>query len=113
MPAYDGSPTKKRLVGVTGAGHSLPTDLCTLGADKGGILQIAVDHGVDVPATIVKLAQDGCAAENLAPEDGLAIVRGVTTAALEETLSCSAGATTALSGTQSTYPEVGDFREAL
>ncbi len=113
VAGYDASPAKKRLVGVTGAGHSLPTDLCTLGAEQGGILQIAADHGVDVPPTIVKLAQDGCAPENLSAEAGMKIVRGVTTAALEETLACSATATAQLANTESSYPDVGDFRQEL
>lgn len=110
---YDASPTAKRLVGVNGAGHSLPTELCLLGADQGGILQIAIDNGVDVPPFIAVLAQDGCAPTNLDAERGLHITRALTTLVFEETLACSSTATTALAQTQSVFPEVSEFREDL
>lgn len=111
--AYDTSPKKKRLVGVGNAGHSLPTELCLLGADRGGILQIALDNGVEVPGIIATLAKDGCQTGRLDAEQGLRVVQSVTSLALEESLLCSSAATTALAQIQTTHPEIIEFREEL
>ncbi|MGZ3429814.1 MAG: alpha/beta hydrolase family protein, partial [Polyangia bacterium] len=44
---YSSSPKPKRLVAIGGnAGHLAFSDLCAIGADKGGILKIAQDHGI-------------------------------------------------------------------
>ena len=111
---YASSPTKKRLVGLGGdAGHLAFSDLCAIGASQGGILQIAQDHGVQVPALIASLARDGCKPGQLAPADGWHIVSYATSAVLEETLQCSTTAAAKLAAIQSAVANVQEYREDL
>ena len=111
--AYAKAPTKKRLVGLSNAGHLAFSDICALGADQGGILAIAQKYGVAVPDIVAQLAVDGCGPTQLAPEKGWAIVNASTAAALEETLTCSPGAAAALAATKATFPDVGTYEEQL
>ncbi len=39
----------KRLVVIAGAGHTSPTDLCDIGS--GGLVQTAIDAGINIPAS--------------------------------------------------------------
>jgi hypothetical protein len=109
--AYDTTPVKKRLVGVSNAGHGLPTDLCSLGRDQGGILQVGIKYGVQIPSLVATLASDGCGAKQIDPAVGTALVEFASSAVLEETLMCRSGATAALSAIQQKYPQVGEYRE--
>lgn len=110
---YASSPTRKRLVGLAAAGHLAFSDLCVLGAEQGGILQIGLDYGVDIPQFLIGLASDGCAEENLAPETGFAITLAASSAVLEETLHCAPWAGAAIAGLPAAYPDIGEFQEAL
>jgi acetyl esterase/lipase len=110
---YQSSPKKKRLVGLSNSGHLAFSDLCFIGRDKGGLLQIAQDHGITVNPLIAQLAQDGCKTGQLPPEKAWPIVNFATTAALEETLACGAGSAAKLTQIQMTYPDVGDYLEDL
>lgn len=110
---YDSAALSKRLVGLEGAGHLAFSDLCTLAADQGGILQVALDYGVDVPGFLIPLASDGCGDGFLAPEIGFAITNAATAAALHETLHCAPWGAAALGGLAEAYPEVGEYAEAL
>lgn len=112
---YMSSPNRKRLVGIANAGHLAFSDLCALGADRGGIFQIAEDAGVSIPMTIKfllpTLAKDGCGKDYLSPQDGWAVVDYATTAVLEETLRCDASAADALTSIRARYPAVGEYQE--
>ncbi len=110
---YDASPARKRLVGLANAGHLAFSDLCSIGKDKGGILQIATDHGIQVNPLIATLARDGCGAMQLAPEAGWAIVSYATSAVLEEELACSTGAAAKLAQLKTALPNVSEVREQL
>jgi len=111
---YASSPIRKRLVGLGGdAGHLAFSDLCAIGADKGGILQIAQDHGVQVPALIAQLSRDGCMTGQLPPADGWRIVNFATSAVLEETLQCASAMTATIATIQSAVPNVQEFQQAL
>ena len=57
---YESSPPTKRLLGIEGAGHLAFSDICVIGAEDGGVLQIASDSGMDIPPLILELGQDGC-----------------------------------------------------
>lgn len=113
MSGYNDTPAKKRLVGIANAGHLAFSDLCFIGRDQGGILQVAIDHGVNVSPLIAQLADDGCKDGQLSAEDGWAIVNYASAAVLEETLACSASAADKLKGIQTTFPSVADYLEAL
>ncbi|MBA3500169.1 MAG: alpha/beta fold hydrolase [Myxococcota bacterium] len=75
---------------VRGAGHLAFTDLCTVGADRGGSLAIARAHGVIVPDMIATLAMDGCRPTDAPFAKTAPTIRAITTGVLEETLRCDA-----------------------
>jgi acetyl esterase/lipase len=110
---YTSSPKRKRLVGLSAAGHLAFSDLCFVGRDQGGLLQIAIDHGITVPALVSTLGKDGCNPGQLPPEKAWPIVEYASAAALEETLACGATATEKLAGIQAAYPDVGEVQQDL
>jgi hypothetical protein len=111
---FDTSPTKKRLVILKGAGHLAFSDICSLGRENGGLLQIALDSGVKVPRFLQALATDGCEDGQLFGEKADRVVNAITAAALEETLACGTSAADALRSIQSAYPaEIASYEEAL
>lgn len=57
---YAGMQSPKYLVSVTGAGHLVFSDLCLIGADKGGIVNIAKTLNLPIPDELLKLGSDGC-----------------------------------------------------
>ena len=111
---YSSSPKPKRLVGLGGdAGHLAFSDLCAIGADKGGILQIAEDHGIMVNPLIAALAQDGCKPGQLAPDLGWHVVNFATSAVLEETLQCSQSSAAQIAGIANAVPNVQEYQQDL
>jgi dienelactone hydrolase len=83
---YERQAPDKRYLAINGMGHLGFTDICAVGRDRGGVLQIAIDHGVDVPDFFLDLGRDGCGEEDLPPEDGWPIVSHYTTAQLKHAL---------------------------
>jgi dienelactone hydrolase len=106
--AFDKEPSPARLIAIDRAGHLAFSDLCLIGRERGGMLEIAVAAGINVPGVVRRLARDGCEARNLPPRRGLEIIGYASTAALEESLQCDAGATAALASIRATYPEIKD-----
>jgi len=53
-----GSP--KRFVVFDDGGHNSVNDICLIGADKGGLLEIAAQVGIEVPEDLGRLFLDGC-----------------------------------------------------
>ena len=82
------SPAHGRVVVVHRAGHLAFTDLCGVGADRGGSVAIAKAHGVEIPELVVKLATDGCGSDDAPFATTAPIIRAVTAAMLEQTLRC-------------------------
>ncbi|NUN15174.1 MAG: hypothetical protein HUU55_16220 [Myxococcales bacterium] len=99
LDGYAATPKPKRFVGLHKAGHLAFSDLCVLGADQGGLLDIAIRFGVNVNPLIANLAKDGCKDGQLSADDGLEIINFATSAALEARLHCS--------------PDAGDWFEKL
>ena len=110
---YRASPARKRLIGLSNAGHLAFSDVCAIGRDKGGLLKIAADHGIDVSPIVASIASDGCMPNQLAPERGWVIIDAATSGVLEETLQCKDPMTQRMSTMKQTYPEVGDYEEQL
>lgn len=80
---------RRRFVGLRGAGHLAFSDLCAIGAERGGALAIAKAHGVRVPPILDTLGRDGCdppAAPLAATNPPLL---AATTAFLDEVLQCA------------------------
>ncbi len=65
--SYDEAAAPKSFINLEEAGHLAFSDICAIGADEGGILQIAQDAGIDVPTLIQGLADDGCRDTDLQP----------------------------------------------
>ncbi len=84
--AYDRQTAHKRYLAIAGMGHLGFTDICAIGRDRGGVLQIAIDHGVEVPDILMMLGNDGCEAEDLPPEAGWPVIDHYTTAELQYAL---------------------------
>ena len=80
--AFETAPPSSRLVIVEGGGHLAPSDLCAIGADGGGIVQIALDAGLPVPEGLQRLGTDGCQPEALDPEPGWEVFNHFVTAQL-------------------------------
>jgi len=70
----------KRFVGIRGAGHLAFADICLIAKDKGGVLKVAMDHGINVPMIVQTLAQDGCGPEDLPVEMAFPLIRHYTVA---------------------------------
>jgi len=89
-------PSPARAAIVRRAGHLAFTDLCLLGADRGGSLAIARAHGVKIPEMIVTLATDGCRTTDAPFATTAPTIRALTTGVLEETLRCDPAKATAI-----------------
>ena len=89
MGGFESSPSKKRLIGLENAGHLAFSDLCNLGADKGGLAEIATQYGV-TGASFASFLWDGCDEGQLPFEAARDIVNYSTTVVLKETLHCDA-----------------------
>ena len=57
----------KYLVTFGGAGHNVFSDICEIGRSEGGIVKLVHQIGLDIPASLLKLASDGCLPSNLEP----------------------------------------------
>lgn len=65
--SYEKQPSPRRSIGLKDAGHLAFTDLCAIGAERGGVLKIAADHGVAVAPLVEQLASDGCGNQPTGP----------------------------------------------
>jgi hypothetical protein len=112
--AYNASPgppgVKKRILGITGGGHLVVTDLCQVGPNGKSDLDTAAAHGVCGASSLNGLGLADCG--SIDHTKGTKIVNDITTGVLEETLHCQDRAA-AISAVKSRFPEVGDFQEAV
>ena len=90
------APPRSRSAVVRGAGHLAFTDLCLVGADRGGSLAIARTHGVAIPDMIVTLAVDGCRSTDAPFSVTAPAIRALTSGVLEESLFCDSQKTRAI-----------------
>ena len=72
--------SEKRYVSIAKAGHLAFTDICVIGRDQGGVLQIAMDHGLEIPEIIQTLATDGCRPDDLPAEQAWPVIDHYVTA---------------------------------
>jgi fermentation-respiration switch protein FrsA (DUF1100 family) len=79
---FDALNPPKRLVVVDDAGHNAFNDLCLIGRDQGGLLQIAAQVGITPPEQLARLFNDGCAPDYLPAEQAWPAVRHLVTAQL-------------------------------
>jgi predicted small lipoprotein YifL len=109
---YESSPTTKRLIGLENAGHLAFSDLCNLGADKGGLVEIATQYGV-TGASFASFLWDGCDEGQLPFETARDITNYATTIVLKETLHCDDTRSTLLPDIASKFDAVYEYREEL
>jgi len=111
VQAYEGSPSPKRLVGLSNAGHLAFSDLCaTVNSSGKNLLEVANDYGI-CGAFLAGFLFD-CDPALLAPETGWQIINYASSAALESALQCSDAADN-FASIESTYPDVAELRESL
>lgn len=78
--AFASQPSGKRLVALDHVGHLGFSDICAIGRDRGGVLQIALDHGLPVPELLQLLGTDGCRAMDRPAEQGWPVINHFTVA---------------------------------
>lgn len=115
--AYNGSPgpprVKKRLVGIKGGGHLVPTDLCRPNAQgKTGTKEAQDDGvcGVSSAAGVGLNALSDCGTIDW--KVGVEAVNYATAAALEETLLCQ-DRSKQFAALKTNLPQVGEFLESV
>jgi len=112
VAGYESSPTPKRLVGISNAGHLVYSDLCGLKNDSGqDLMEIALEHEV-ANAELFEQLWDGCEPDQIDPQLGWEITNFATSAALESALHCN-DADSNFADIQTRFPLVTDYREGL
>jgi len=112
LDGYDGTPPRKRLVGIANTGHLAFSEMCALTNAAGDdLLQIAQDVGVCGAGFASALFQ--CDQSFLPDPEGWDIVHFASSAVLEETLHCEPQASAELAEIKGRYPVVLEYREAL
>jgi len=109
---YENTSGVKRLVGLSGAGHLAFSDLCLLGRENGGLVEIAQNAGVS-GAAFASFLWDGCDEGQLAAEISIEIVKDISTLILEEVLQCRGSNAAEIAQLGSRYPDVGEYLESL
>lgn len=97
----------RRLVVVDDAGHNAFNDLCLIGRDKGGLLAIAAQVGINPPEQLSGLFNDGCTADYLTAEDAWPAVRHFVTAQLRNALGLDPEPVGLGQGTEAVFLPVG------
>lgn len=88
LEAHDASTGRAQFIGLKNAGHLAFTDICALNREQGGILQVAVDAGINVPDIVQRLGYDGCADDYLSYKAGWQVINAATSLVLEDVLFC-------------------------
>jgi hypothetical protein len=111
--ASPGAPVVKRLVGITGGGHLVVTDLCQLNAAKRNGIQEALNDqvcGISTAVSGISLATlFDCG--TIAVDDGIKAVNYASTAAFEETLHCD-DRSKQFANMKTAVPVIGDFQHS-
>ncbi len=118
MGGYNNTPVPskgvgiKRIVGIEGGAHMVPTDLCRATDDGDQLIPVMQERGVCGVNTAVIIGLPilvECG--TISPEDGIRAINYVTTAALEETLHCQ-DRTEAFNDLMTKVPHIGDYQHS-
>jgi predicted dienelactone hydrolase len=74
IEVYEGMEPPKYLVEIADAGHLVFSDICLIGKDQGGLVQLTKDAGLDLGDELLRLASDGCEPDKLDPADAFAAI---------------------------------------
>jgi len=80
--AFAASNAPARYVVIEAMGHLGPSDICAIGENGGGPIQIALDQGLPISDGLVRLGTDGCQEGALPPPDGWPVINHFVTAQL-------------------------------
>jgi dienelactone hydrolase len=80
--AFAAATAPARHVVIEAMGHLGPSDICAIGENGGGPIQIALDQGLPIPEGLVRLGTDGCQEGALPPPDGWPVINHFVTAQL-------------------------------
>lgn len=83
---YDTRVSPKLYASIENAGHLAFSDICLIGREEGGVLQIARDYDVSVPAILQTLAKDGCLPQDLPAEESWPMINELTIGGLQHHL---------------------------
>ena len=106
---YNQSPAPKLFAGFASAGHLLFSDICELGREVGGLVEIAIEAGV-TNANLAAGLYDGCNADQLYSDRGAPMMNHLTTAVLDNILKCRSTPHN-LAAIAGIYDEIIDFTE--
>lgn len=112
--AYDAMGSPKRFVEIGGSGHLVFSDICEIGAGKGGLTALAAAIGIDLTklGSLAKLATDGCLDPAIAPTDAWPSIEQVVVAYLRRTFGFD-GSDAALTGLEEAYPDIVVANESV
>lgn len=87
---YDDMRAPKYEVQIQGAGHLVFSDICEIGKDQGGLVALVKEAGLDLPASLLRLASDGCEKGDLDPTRAFAAIDHLSVAFLRYELGIDA-----------------------
>jgi predicted dienelactone hydrolase len=79
---YASLSSPKRVIFIEQSGHNSFSDVCTPIREGASLAQLARQAGLQIDERLLALAENGCAPEDLAPEDAWAIAQHFTVAQL-------------------------------
>jgi pimeloyl-ACP methyl ester carboxylesterase len=88
--AYEAAAAPKALAELDQVTHTAFTDVCEIGVDRGGVLQIALEAGIPVPEVVLRLYGDSCDPQYTASTDAWPAIRHLTTAHVRAALGIDA-----------------------
>lgn len=112
--AFGEASAPTRLVVLEDMGHLGPSEICAIGTSGGGVIQLALDGGIDLDESFIRLGTDGCQDEAVSPEDGWIPVRHFLTAFFRHALGLDSAPIGLSQSVQTEIPEVGiNYQEVL
>jgi hypothetical protein len=102
--AFTAMKEPKRLVTLHDFGHLVFSDICEIGAGKGGLLAIASEVHITVPPSLKTLASDGCNAPDTPVAEGWPVIRQSVTAQLRHVFGFDSSLA-GLTGLKAAFPE--------
>ncbi|MCU1370740.1 MAG: hypothetical protein JWO77_1934 [Ilumatobacteraceae bacterium] len=82
VAVYEGMDPPKYLVEIADAGHLVFSDICLIGKDQGGLVQLTKEAGLDLGDELLRLASDGCEPDKLDPAKAFGAIDHFTVAFL-------------------------------
>jgi predicted dienelactone hydrolase len=82
---FEAFPAPKRMTLIEGAGHLAFSDICLIGREEGGVLELASQYGIEVPPVLKILGTDGCKPDDLPAEEAWPQIHHLTVHHLRET----------------------------